>query len=70
MSETEQQLAEFISQEILHAGRKSTLPVNAPLIEGGVLDSMGLQQLVTFIEVEYEIEVAANGKVLEVNKDD
>ena len=48
---------DFITQEIIHGSVKETLDPDLPLLEEGILDSLGLQQLITFLEQKYEINV-------------
>jgi acyl carrier protein len=47
----------YIAQDLLHleSGRAPTLDQN--LLAERVLDSLGLQQLVTFIEAEYALDI-------------
>jgi acyl carrier protein len=46
----------FITDE-LHFDGPATLSDDFPLIEGGVIDSLGIFQLVSFLENEFSIEI-------------
>ncbi len=49
-------ISEFISTEIMH-GAKDSLAADCQLLDEGILDSLGLQQLITFLEGKYDIMV-------------
>jgi acyl carrier protein len=57
MTTTEQALSKFVTEQILSDATHEELPVDFALIENGVLDSLGLQQLVSFLEREFDIEL-------------
>ena len=57
MNSTEQSVSRFIVEQILHGAVSSKLTSDRPLIEDGILDSLGLQQLVNFIESEFAVEI-------------
>jgi acyl carrier protein len=46
----------FIQTEILFDGAEVSLANDTPLLDG-ILDSLGLMQLVAFLEEEFDIEV-------------
>lgn len=48
---------DFIAGEIMHGSVKGALDPELHLLEEGVLDSLGLQQLITFLEEKYNITV-------------
>jgi acyl carrier protein len=48
-------ICEFVREEIL-LDDSQTLDENTPLL-GGVMDSLGLLQLVAFLEEQYEVEI-------------
>lgn len=52
---TEDTIRDFIVTELQANGKQLT--DQTPLLEAAVLDSMGLFQLVSFLESEFEIEV-------------
>ena len=47
----------FIAQEIMHGSVRGELDPEIRLLEEGILDSLGLQQLITFLEQKYNIMV-------------
>ncbi|MGW1059908.1 acyl carrier protein [Micromonospora rubida] len=47
----------FIVQDLDWAGDTDTLTEDFPLIDGKVLDSLGLLNMVSFLESEYGIDV-------------
>jgi len=53
----EQQVRDYIVQNLL-LGQRSRLDSSDSLLEGGVLDSTGVLELVTFLERTFQIEVA------------
>lgn len=57
MSTTEQFVSRFIVEQILRGTPTAELAADRLLLEEGVLDSLGLQQLVSFIESEFDIEI-------------
>jgi acyl carrier protein len=57
MKKLEDLIIGYISGEILHDASGQTLSADSPLLETGTLDSLGLQQLVQFLEKEYSIEI-------------
>lgn len=48
---------QFITQEIIHGSARNDLDPDLSLLEEGILDSLGLQQLITFLEQKYGIAV-------------
>lgn len=48
---------DFIAREIMHGSVKGSLDPELNLLEEGILDSLGLQQLITFLEQKYSITV-------------
>ena len=57
MTKTEQAVADFISQEILRSVAPTAISPDRLLLEESVLDSLGLQQLVLFLESEFGIQL-------------
>ena len=47
----------FIAREIMHGSVQGELDPELMLLEEGVLDSLGLQQLITFLEQKYSIAI-------------
>jgi acyl carrier protein len=54
----EETLREFIATELSWPGAPSALSDDLPLIASGAVDSLGLVQLVSFVESRYGIPVA------------
>lgn len=50
-------LKDFIVNEFMHERDQTLLAHDTPLIEEGIIDSMGLMRLVHFIEATFGIEV-------------
>ena len=49
-------IRDFIKQEILFENTDATLENDTPLLSG-IMDSLGLMQLVAYLEEEFDIEV-------------
>jgi acyl carrier protein len=45
-----QQLLQFVREELASGADPTTIDENTPLIDGGLIDSMGLMRLIVFIE--------------------
>ena len=58
------QSKDFIRREILLEEESSTLDDNTPLLKGAV-DSMGLMQLVAFLEKDFGVEIDDDEIVIE-----
>jgi acyl carrier protein len=56
MTPVEQSIMQFIAREILHDPSSSIKP-DLQLINEGILDSLALQNLVAFLEDEFEVEI-------------
>lgn len=52
----EKRILEFIQSEIVLVGGAEALTIDSELLNG-IVDSLGLMQLVAFLEEEFEIEV-------------
>ena len=50
-------LKDFIVKEFMHERDQNLLASDTPLIEEGIIDSMGLMKLVNFIENTFGIEI-------------
>ena len=57
MDTIEDTIRDFISREIIHSSVNEELANDQPLLAEGILDSLGLQQLITFLEGKYELMV-------------
>jgi acyl carrier protein len=58
MADVQDRLRTFIVEELQYEGEPSQLTEDLPLLERGVIDSVGIFQLVSFIETEYGVEIA------------
>lgn len=56
MSDIGNRIKEFISGELMFEDKTATLTEDTPLL-GGVIDSLGLMQLISFIEEEFEVAI-------------
>jgi acyl carrier protein len=65
VTSTEQTLAKFVADEILRDASGREIDADLGLIENGILDSLGLQQLVTFLERKFDVELDDDHLVLE-----
>lgn len=57
MDAIEHAVSDFLQRELMNTGTKDPLEVDAPLLERGVIDSLGIQELVAFLEKEFGIDV-------------
>lgn len=57
MDELKNVISEFIVTEIMHGAKEESLAPDCQLLDEGILDSLGLQQLITFLEGKYDIMV-------------
>lgn len=48
---------DFIAREIIHGSVKEELDPELSLLEEGILDSLGLQQVITFLEQQFGISI-------------
>jgi len=53
----EDTIRRFIVDELAFDGSVANLPDDLPLMEQGVLDSLGLFQLVGYLENEFDVEI-------------
>ena len=56
MSEISNRIRDFITTEIMFEDSASDLADDAPLL-GGVIDSLGLMQLISFLEEEFNVTI-------------
>ncbi len=57
MKAIEQQLRQFVSENFLFGEDASRLSNQDSFLEGGIIDSTGVLELVTFVEENYPIRV-------------
>ena len=55
--EVEQRLKHFIATELMYSEDDETLSSDEPLLGSGIVDSLGIMRLVSFIEEEFGVEV-------------
>lgn len=53
-------LRQYIAKEIMHEPDPDKLADDAPLIEGGIIDSMNLIALVAFMKESFGVEIGEN----------
>ena len=56
MSDLSTKIREFIQSEIMYEDPSASLQDDTPLL-GSVMDSLGLMQLVAFLEEEFDVEI-------------
>ncbi len=59
------ELSRFLSEEILAGTHRSTVGPDEDLLGSGLLDSLGVMQLVWFIEREFGVEVPPEDVTIE-----
>ena len=52
-----EQLKHYVGEEIIQDGNSDVLTENGSLLESGMIDSLGIIQLVSFIEENYQIKI-------------
>jgi acyl carrier protein len=65
---TQAKIEQFILTELVPGGQRAGLDPNEPLVSSGVIDSLGMLRLITFLEDDLGIKVA-DGDVLSDNFD-
>jgi acyl carrier protein len=66
MSQIEQDLREFVIDTFLFGNEDAKLSNDDSFVEMGVIDSMGILNLVSFVETRYGVEVANADLVPEI----
>ena len=56
MSEISDKIKQFISTELMFEDSSAVLNDDTPLLEG-VIDSLGLMQMISFIEEEFDVAI-------------
>ena len=64
MDDIEQKIKDYILREFLSDEMDLLLDSDLPLIQQGIVDSLGILQLVSFIEEEFNIKIAPEDVVL------
>ena len=57
MSDTEQTIQRFVRENLLHHGTEVEIGTTDSLLNSGLIDSMAVLKLVSFIESEFGFEV-------------
>jgi acyl carrier protein len=65
LNETNQALKQFIIDEFLSEYGEDTLDANRPLVEDGIIDSLGIFVLVNFIDTHFGILLESDEIVLD-----
>ena len=58
-------LITYISKELISGSQEITITPNEDLLGGGLIDSLGMMRLLTFIESEFNIEIPPEDMVIE-----
>ena len=58
-------LADYITQEVTSRAPEAPLTADFPIIEGGLVDSLGLFKLISFIEEQYSVRIKPEDILLE-----
>ncbi len=62
---TSENIRSFIAEEILHGSQGRLLDDNEPLIESGIIDSMGIMTLLAFVEEKFSIQIQGDDLIPE-----
>jgi acyl carrier protein len=54
---TNEVIRDFIMNEILHNGRSTSLSDDDQLVESGIIDSLGVMTLLSFLDEKFSIQV-------------
>jgi acyl carrier protein len=57
MSQAIESVSNFIVTEIMHGSEGDSLDPQLGLLEEGIIDSLGLQQIITFIEQQFKVTI-------------
>jgi acyl carrier protein len=60
VSDTRDRIHAYILANVIKDTDPSALPDDLELVESGVLDSIGIMKLVTFLETSFDIEVGVS----------
>lgn len=58
-------IKEFISHELLHGSRETPLNDEDQLIELGIIDSLGIMTLLTFVEDRFSLQISGDDLIPE-----
>lgn len=62
---TNDNIRNFITTEILHGSQPKPLDDHEPLIESGIIDSMGIMTLLVYVEEQFSIQIPSGDLVPE-----
>jgi acyl carrier protein len=62
---TSDNIRNFITAEILHGSSSNPLGDHEPLIESGIIDSMGIMTLLAYVEEQFSIQIPSDDLVPE-----
>jgi len=65
MSEIENSIKRYVEDELIMNDQITPLDMDYPLLENGVIDSASLVSLVTFLEVQFRIQIPGTDLVPE-----
>ena len=60
MTEVERIVHQYIVEKVVRGRRDLSLDVTAPLLAGGIIDSMDLQRLVAFFEDNFGVAIGSD----------
>lgn len=63
--DTKEFIRDFITREVLQGARTNSLQDNDQLIELGIIDSMGIITLLSFLEEQFNLQIPAEELVPE-----
>jgi acyl carrier protein len=63
--EIEQRLKDYITREFMYDKSEMALANDLPLIDAGIIDSLGIFTLIAFIETELKVKVKPDDVVIE-----
>jgi acyl carrier protein len=58
MMEIEQQIKSYIAKNLIFSGDEFNYPDHASFLEEGIVDSLGVMELVSFVEDKFGVKVA------------
>jgi acyl carrier protein len=62
---TQEILKQFITQDLLNDGNRSNLSEDDNLLTSGLVDSLAIVRLITFIEERFDVQVPAGDVTIE-----
>jgi acyl carrier protein len=65
MNPVEREIARFIATEVLTDRSIEMIPCDALLLQEGIIDSLGLQKLLVFLEQEHSVTIGEDDLVPE-----